>query len=159
MRLARLLPSASTPLAAGLVALALVACFGAVPSVQAGTLYRCVGPDGRSHYGSRRQSGMTCTVAATYRPDPRPAIAPKPAPPPTEASAGASSAATDSTVAAAAPASGSPRRVEFLARPGAAPAPAPVAASARGARVTRGAVYTYTKDGVTHYTNVRPQNA
>lgn len=32
-------------------------------------------------------------------------------------------------------------------------------ASTRGARISRGAVYTYVKDGVTHYTNVRPQNA
>jgi soluble lytic murein transglycosylase-like protein len=152
MRPVRLLSPASTPLAGGLVALALAAGFGAAPGAQAGTLYRCVGPDGISHYGSRRQSGMTCTVAANYRPDPRPAIAPKPAPATPPAAPDASPAASAATTAAA-----SPRRVEFLASPGATPAPA--ATAARGARVTRGAVYTYMKDGVTHYTNVRPQNA
>jgi len=91
---------------------------------------------------------MTCTVAANYRADPRPAIAPTPAP---------AAAAPSPAAPAPAPAANPARRVEFLASPGAAPAPA--AGSARGARVTRGAVYTYMKDGVTHYTNVRPQNA
>jgi soluble lytic murein transglycosylase-like protein len=139
-----------------MLALALGTAFAAGSAeAQSGTLYRCVGPDGISHYGSRRQPGKTCTVAASYRPDPRPAIAPNPAPAPAPASAAAPStppSAPPSATAAAPPA----RRVEFLASPGAAAAPAP---AARGARVTRGAVYTYTKDGVTHYTNVRPQNA
>jgi soluble lytic murein transglycosylase-like protein len=145
MRPRRVLKPASTAALAGWVALALTIAGGGAPEAQAGTLYRCVGPDGISHYGSRRQSGMTCTVAANYRPDPRPAIAPRPAPNP------AASGATP------APAATPARRVEFLASPGAAPAPE--AGSTRGARVTRGAVYTYMKDGVTHYTNVRPQNA
>ncbi|MCZ8166775.1 lytic transglycosylase domain-containing protein [Silanimonas sp.] len=148
MRPRRVLKPASTAALAGWVALALAIAGGGAPEAQAGTLYRCVGPDGISHYGSRRQSGMTCTVAANYRPDPRPAIAPRPTPTPAAASPGPD---------APAPAANPARRVEFLASPGAAPAPA--AGSTRGARVTRGAVYTYMKDGVTHYTNVRPQNA
>ena len=152
MRPLRAPKPASTPALAGWVALALLLGGGGATEALAGTLYRCVGPDGISHYGSRRQSGMTCTVAANYRPDPRPAIAPRPAPP-QAASGPASAPAGQGAAPAAAPA----RRVEFLASPGGTPAPA--AASARGARVTRGAVYTYMKDGVTHYTNVRPQNA
>jgi soluble lytic murein transglycosylase-like protein len=144
-------PKPALPAAlAGSVALALALGPGGASEAQAGTLYRCVGPDGISHYGSRRQSGMSCTVAASYRPDPRPAIAPTPvaAPP---------AAASSPAAPAPAPAANPARRVEFLASPGAAPAPA--AGTARGARVTRGAVYTFLKDGVTHYTNVRPQNA
>lgn len=146
MRPRRVLKSAPPAALAGWAALALAIAWGGATEVQAGTLYRCVGPDGISHYGSRRQSGMTCTVAANYRPDPRPAIARTPAP----------VAPTPTASATTAPA----RRVEFQATPGAASAPAaPAAPAARGARVTRGAVYTYMKDGVTHYTNVRPQNA
>ena len=148
MRPRRVLKPASTAALAGWVALALAIAGGAAPEAQAGTLYRCVGPDGISHYGSRRQSGMTCTVAASYRPDPRPAIASTPAP---------AAAAPSPAASVPAPAATPARRVEFLSSPGAAPAPA--AGSTRGARVTRGAVYTYMKDGVTHYTNVRPQNA
>jgi soluble lytic murein transglycosylase-like protein len=127
--------------------LSLVIASVALP-VSAGTLYRCVGGDGIAHYGSQRQAGKTCTVAANYRPDARSAIAPAPAAPPAPMPQGSASAA------AAAPAG---RRVEFLTVPGAATAPTPAATA--GARVSRGAVYTYVKDGVTHYTNVRPQNA
>lgn len=92
---------------------------------------------------------MACTVAASYRPDPRPAITGRSAP----AAAASPAAAVEDAPSVPAPAA-STRRVAFQTGPGAAPAPA-----ARGARVTRGAVYTYTKDGVTHYTNVRPRNA
>jgi soluble lytic murein transglycosylase-like protein len=152
MRPLRALKPASKTVLAGWAALALASVVGGVPEVQAGTLYRCVGADGISHYGSRRQSGMTCTVAASYRPDPRPAIAPRPAP-----SAAAPNPAAPAPAPAPVPAATPARRVEFLASPGAAPAPA--AGSTRGARVTRGAVYTYMKDGVTHYTNVRPRDA
>jgi soluble lytic murein transglycosylase-like protein len=148
MRPLRALKPASPAALAGWVALALAFGPGGASEAQAGTLYRCVGADGISHYGSRRQSGMSCTVAASYRPDPRPAIAPTPAP---------AAAAPSPADSAPSPAATSARRVEFLASPGAAPAP--TAGSTRGARVTRGAVYTYMKDGVTHYTNVRPQSA
>ena len=134
-----------------LPAIALLAAVTALP-VAAGTLYRCVGADGITHYGSQRQSGKTCTVAASYRPDPRPAIAPTPAPAPAPAAAPPPDASAVGSEGAGKPA----RRVEFLASAGATPPPA---AGARGARVTRGAVYTYMKDGVTHYTNVRPRNA
>lgn len=109
----------------------------------AGTLYRCVGADGVSHFGNQRLPDTACTVAARFRPDPRPAIAPSPRP-------------AAAPMAKAAPAVNPARRVEFRATPGAAIAPVP--AAPRGARVTRGAVYTYVKNGVIHYTNVRPRD-
>lgn len=118
-----------------------VAAAGAWP-LAAGTLYRCVGADGISHFGSQRLAGKACTVAASFRPEPA-------RPPPLAA------ASPQSTPASAAPAKPA-RRVEFLATPGAAVPGAVVAP--RGARVTRGAVYTYVKNGVTHYTNVRPRD-
>lgn len=135
-------------------ALAALALLGLGPAL-AGTLYRCVGADGISHYGSKRLPGMQCTVAAQYRPDPRPAI--RPAPPPTPAPASAASAPAAGGVPGSAAMAAPGRRVEFSSLPGDAPPPA--APAVKGARVTRGAVYTYVKDGVTHYTNVRPQNA
>lgn len=133
-------------------ALAALALFGLDPAL-AGTLYRCVGADGISHYGSKRLPGMQCTVAAQYRPDPRPAIRPAPPPAPAPAASTPPAGSTPGSVSMAAPG----RRVEFSSLPGDALPPA--APAVKGARVTRGAVYTYVKDGVTHYTNVRPQNA
>ena len=130
-----------------LARLALIFATAALP-VSAGTLYRCMGDDGIAHYSSQRQVGKACTVAASFRPDTRRAI-PAPVAVPTAA------ATAPTPVASARAASG--RRVEFLSVPG--QALAPQAPAPRGARVSRGAVYTYMKDGVTHYTNVRPQNA
>jgi soluble lytic murein transglycosylase-like protein len=140
------------PLAAPL--LLLLAGLGLASPLLAGTLYRCVGSDGISHFGRDRLPGKTCTVAANFRPDPRPAIPPAKAAP--SQSAGATAPAAPAEASPASPSAPATRRVEFLAQPGAA---APAAPATRGARVTRGAVYTFTKDGVTHYTNVRPQNA
>lgn len=69
--------------------------------VAAGSLYRCVGADGISHFGGQRLPGKDCSVAAqSIRPPPPP-----------------------------------------------------------GTRISRGAIYSYVKDGVTHYTNVRPRHA
>ena len=130
---------------------------GAPAAVAAGTIYRCIDAAGVSHFGSRRQAGMRCTVAASYRPGPRTAsVAPStpsaaPAPRAGGPETSAPSATPSTPPAASAPGS---RRVEFSSTPGAAmPSVGP---RPRGARVTRGAVYTFVKDGVTHYTNVRP---
>lgn len=144
------MPRALRPLSLTFAALALLGVGGTPLPVAAGTLYRCIGADGVSHFGNRRQEGARCTVAANFRPDPRPAIAPPIAPTP------AASAKSTPAVSAAPTPAASARRVEFLATPGAAAqAPPP---TGRGARITRGAVYTYVKNGVTHYTNVRPQS-
>lgn len=134
--------------------LALAAVLGGAPlPAAAGTIYRCIDASGISHFGSRRPSGMRCTVAANYRRDPRPptpVVAPAPVLPPAPASSGVAEPASAGHAADA-------RRVEFSAAPGAAmPTVGP---RPRGARVTRGAVYTFVKDGITHYTNVRPQGA
>lgn len=124
----------------------LVAAAGAWP-LAAGTLYRCVGADGISHFGSQRLAGKACTVAASFRPEPA-----RPTPVAT-----ATPRSAPAEAASAAPARPRPaRRIEFLATPGAAASGAVVAP--RGARVTRGAVYTYVKNGITHYTNVRPRD-
>lgn len=98
MRPARPLPPPASVVAL-LVALAGLSAAAAPAAIAAtGTLYRCIGADGVSHFGNQRLSGKDCTVAARFRPEPP-----------------------------------------------------------RGSRITRGAVYTYVLDGVTHYTNVRPQ--
>ena len=144
------------PLAAALVALVVLASAGGVGEAQAGTLYRCIGPDGISHFGRERLRGKTCTVAASYRPDPRPAAVPVPKASPAPSEAAAPRTKDTAAATAAAP---SARRVDFAASAGSTPVPPPANAATRGARVTRGAVYTYVKDGVTHYTNVRPRHA
>ena len=121
----------------------------------AGTLYRCVGADGIPNYTGKKVAGASCKVVSTYSPaDARPR---GPAPQPV-----ASAPAPAATPAVAAGGGGGspaarPARVEFrTAAPGQALAPA---APASGARVTRGAVYKYERDGVVHYTNVRPPGA
>ncbi len=121
------------------------------PMTLAGTLYRCVSSDGITHYSSLRVPGADCRVAAQYRPEPQRAV-PRPAPtPPASASTSVKPASPSTAVATAVPA----KRVEFRsASPGQALA-APKAAS--GAKVTRGAVYRYERDGIVHYTNVAPR--
>lgn len=98
----------------------------------AGTLYRCVGADGTRSYSNRVPAkGEQCTVVGSFANAPAKSSAP--------------------VLSSASP------RVDFRsAAPGqTAPAPAP----GTGARVSRGAVYRFEADGVTHYTNVRPANA
>jgi soluble lytic murein transglycosylase-like protein len=112
----------------------------------AGTLYRCTGSDGIPNYSGKRVAGAHCTVASTYSAaDSRPK-GPAPAPVATGGS-GSGGKPTQSPAA----------RVSFqTAAPGQVLAAAP---KASGARVTRGAIYKYERDGVVHYTNVRPAGA
>ncbi len=120
----------------------------------AGTLYKCVGADGIPNYTGKKVAGASCKVVSTYSPaDARPrGSAPRPASP---APARAPAAAAGGGGSAPAPAA---TRVDFrTAAPGQALAAAPAAAA--GARVTRGAVYKYERDGVVHYTNVPPPGA
>lgn len=103
-----------------------------VPAVAAaGTLYRCDGADGSRSYSNRTPAkGENCIQVGSF---------------------------------ANTPARPSPREradkptVEFRSAPGGQALSAPSAGS--GARVTRGAVYRYETDGITHYTNVRPADA
>lgn len=109
----------------------------------AGTLYRCTGADGVPNYAGARVAGASCKVVTTYTPaDARPRAA---APPTVAAASGGGAGAPRNTPAA---------RVQFRTA-GAGQSLAAVAA-ARGAKVTRGAVYKYVRDGIVHYTNVRP---
>jgi soluble lytic murein transglycosylase-like protein len=117
----------------------------------AGTVYRCVGADGVPNYTSKRASNAVCKAVASSADrvssfSPKAATAAAVAPPAAPAAAGA----------AAAPAAAAGTQVVFqTASAGATAIPAPKPAA--GARVLTGAVYRYSKDGVTHYTNVRPR--
>lgn len=112
----------------------------------AGTLYRCTGADGIPNYSGKRVPGAHCTVASTYTASDSRPKGPAPAP----LAAGSSGSGGKPTANPAA-------RVDFqTAPPGQVLAAAP---KASGARVTRGAIYKYERDGVVHYTNVRPAGA
>ncbi|GIX35396.1 MAG: murein transglycosylase [Lysobacteraceae bacterium] len=96
--------------------------------LDAASLYRCTGPRGEVAFTNSRAGYSQCR--AVHVPQPAPASSASPS---------------------RAPASGP--RVEFRSAPeGAEPAPPPP----RAERTTRGAVYRYVKDGVTHYTNRKP---
>ncbi|GAB2660933.1 lytic transglycosylase domain-containing protein [Arenimonas aestuarii] len=101
----------------------------------AGTLYRCTGADGVPNYTGKKIAGSSCKAVSTYTAaDARPRA---PAPSATGGGgAGSKSAA----------------RVRFQTASAGQTLAAPAAAS--GARVTRGAVYKFERDGVVHYTNV-----
>lgn len=166
------------------LALALIAPAGAASA--SGTLYRCEAADGGLTFSSQPVAGQACRLVAeggrpvgaggaapAPAPAQRPAVAPAPSRPAAPASAPApagpagqapAAAAAPSAPAAvlvapagsegaAAPASSGPRVVFRTAAPGEA---LPEVQAPAGARVMRGAVYTYERDGVTHYTNVRP---
>jgi soluble lytic murein transglycosylase-like protein len=117
----------------------------------AGTVYRCVGADGVPNYSSKRATNAVCKAVAhsdsrVSNFSPKAATAavttPPAAPAPGTTAAPAASAATG--------------KVVFQATAGGtAPPVAPKAPA--GARVLTGSVYRYEKDGVTHYTNVRPR--
>ena len=134
--------------------LTLACLFLAAAPAGAGTLYRCTGADGIPNYSGKRVAGSHCEVVSTYTAaDSRPR-GPAPAPAaasPAPAGPGGSGAGGPARATPAA-------RVEFrTAAPGQTLAAAPATGS--GARVTRGAIYKYERDGVTHYTNVRPAGA
>ncbi len=128
-----------------LLASLLFAAVAPLPA-SAGTLYKCTGSDGIPNYTGKKIAGSHCTVVSTYTAaDARPR-GPAPA---VRAPAAASSPATARPVAV--PAS----RVTFQT----AQAGQTLAAAPGAGRVTRGAVYKFERDGVTHYTNVRPPGA
>jgi soluble lytic murein transglycosylase-like protein len=118
----------------------------------AGTVYRCVGPDGVPNYTSKRASNAVCKAIAVSndRMSSYSAKAQAAAVPVVQAAAPAAGRACATPAAAAA------RQVVFqTTAAGATPAAAPKATA--GMRVLTGAVYSYVKDGVKHYTNVRPR--
>jgi soluble lytic murein transglycosylase-like protein len=127
----------------GMFAAALVA----MPA-SAGTLYKCVGGDGISSYVSKRIAGARCEVVSRYSPGPRrdaPAVsAPRPA-----SAAEPAAKGTVSEVSKAAPA-------VMSAAAGHLPTAVPKPITPAPQRVVSGQVYSYIKDGVRHYTSVRP---
>jgi hypothetical protein len=106
---------------------------------RAGTLFRCVDKNGVTAFTSSQAGYRQCKLVCNF-PDSPKAAAPKAAP-----AKGAGVGYLEFRTAAA----------------GAEPKAAPTPAGAAPPRVTRGAVYKYTKGGVTHYTNRKPagQNA
>ncbi len=131
----------------------------------AGTVYRCVGSDGVPNYSSKRASGAVCRVVAHSAPSRLSSFTPKraagmPIANPLRQPALATATASATQVAggvSASPAAGSVQQVVFQATP-AGGTEKPLRPTA-GARVMRGAVYRFEKDGMTHYTNVRPRGA
>jgi len=114
----------------------------------AGTVYRCVGADGVPNYTSKRTANAVCKAVAKSTPalssfNP---VAAAPAAVPAVA-------ASPVAAAAAAPAGGG-KQVVFQATAGDAAPPKPKAGASR---VLTGSVYRYEKNGVIHYTNVRPK--
>ena len=126
--------------AMGRLATLVLACWFFAAPAAAGTLWRCVGADGIPNYTSKRATGAVCKVVSrdsTRVSSAAPAVRPP-----------AMRPAAATTVAAAG-------TVVFAASSG----PTPPAAPAGGSRVLRGAVYRFERDGVTHYTNVKPRGA
>jgi hypothetical protein len=137
--------SAIRPLSWACLSLALG--FLAVPA-WAGTLYKCTGADGIPNYSGKKVAGSSCKVVSTYTAaDSRPR---GPAPAVASATSGSGGAGSQGSPSAA-------TRVQF--RTAAAGQSLPAVPASGGARVTRGAMYRYERDGITHYTNVRPAGA
>ena len=113
----------------------------------AGTVYRCVGADGVPNYTSKRASNAVCKAIAHSEPTRLSrfsAAATTPAPV-------AAPAVNTSATAGAQP---SAKQVVFQTAAGDAALAAPQPGATR---MLTGAVYRYEKDGVVHYTNVRPR--
>lgn len=132
-----------------------LACLFAVAPATAGTLYRCVGTDGIPNFSSKRVPAATCKVVARSSGNTRfakksasaPAIIAESAP---TAPLPANGNASAGPVAKASP----ERRTVF--RTAADSKALPVDPNV-DARVTRGTVYRYQVNGITHYTNRPPK--
>ena len=133
--------------------LLLTASLFASAPVVAGTVYRCVGVDGIPNYTSKRASNAVCKPVSHGNDNVR------------NVRLSGFSAVTDSGLATiqVAPAAAASRpalsgkQVVFNSAPAGA-MPRPIRTSG-GAKVLRGAVYRFERDGVVHYTNVRPAGA
>jgi hypothetical protein len=107
----------------------------------AGSLYRCVDKQGVTAFTSSRAGYSQCKLVGNF---PKPARAPAAALAAVPAAAGSVQGSSD-------------KRVEFRsASGGGEPRPVAVPEGAKP-KVSRGAVYKYTRDGVTHYTNRPPK--
>jgi soluble lytic murein transglycosylase-like protein len=114
----------------------------------AGTVYRCVGADGIPNYTSKRTSNAVCkAVTTSAAPSRLSSFSPKQA---TPAPAPAAPMAAGAVAATANP----NKQVVFQSTSGNATLSAPKPGASR---VLTGSVYRYEKNGVVHYTNVRPR--
>ena len=134
-------------------ALFMVIALAAPASAFAGTLYKCVGTDGITNYSSKRVSGAVCK-SMDYASSSRVSVMPTAKP-----AASTPVAATPAAKPAAGAATSRPTAQAVDFRTDASGSTIASGKPSAGARVTRGAVYKYTKDGVTHYTNVRPKGS
>lgn len=116
---------------------------GFASAAQAGVLYRCLDRAGTTAYTSSTNGYHQCKLIGNF-----PAARDK-APAPATDSA---SAAKDGADAVA----GKPAAVEFRTATGTAEPKAVTPVVGTTPKVTRGAVYKYERNGVTHYTNRRP---
>lgn len=140
-----------------LAVLMLTGLMFAAPAAE-GAVYRCVGADGVPNYTSKRVGNAVCKAVSTGAGAGRVSRSTtSKAPPAQPAAAAPVAAAVDPGIAAVTPAAGSTQQVVFSTSPASAPAQAVKASG--GAKVLRGAVYRFERDGVTHYTNVRPRGA
>lgn len=126
----------------------------------AGTLYRCTGSQGETAYTSVRDGFTQCSVVSSYKPESAKPSTNKPEPEP--GAAQLETAQPGSVVGSQSSSAGKPGRrqepvVQFRSSPGQQAPQAPQALSGLGTpKVTRGAIYRYERDGVLHYTNVKP---
>ena len=143
----------------GKLAVLMLTCLMFASTAAEAALYRCVGADGIPNYSSKRVSNAVCKAVSTGAGASRVSsssaskLAPaKPADP-----APVATPAIESGAASTPPSAGASKQVVFSTSPAAATAQA--SKPSGGTRVLRGAVYRYERDGVTHYTNVRPRGA
>lgn len=122
------------------VLLLIILLFASAPAA-AGTVYRCVGQDGVPNYTSKRVGNAVCKPVSRGSDSARvSSFSARPTPP-----------ITIQVVPSA------NKQVAFSTAP--AGVPLKTAKASAGAKVLRGAVYRYERDGVVHYTNVRPAGA
>jgi len=146
-----------------LFSLAALAFAGAA---SAGTVYRCVGSDGIPNYTSKRAPNATCKAIAKTASSRVSSFSPKTSAlmpitqPLRDPALAAAAPAADALPGQAAPAASTASEKKVVFQTAAAGATAlPVPAARAGSRVLTGAVYRFQKDGVVHYTNVRPRGA
>lgn len=152
-----------------------IACLLATAPVVAGTLYRCDDGNGGRSYVSKRPPGAKCVVVSQYRSggggtrNPRPvSYAPPPAPAMGTVTPANTVAGEPASIHANPPAtfmgvnSTTPNGTASSSKAPAAASPSPAVAappmpSKPPTRLVQGQVYSYIKDGVRHYTSVRPK--
>jgi soluble lytic murein transglycosylase-like protein len=146
-----------------LFSLAALAFAGAA---SAGTVYRCVGSDGVTSYTSKRAPHAECRAISHTSPSRLSSFSPKTSAlmpitqPLRDPAIAAAAPAVDALAGQAAPAmpAASENKVAYQASASGA-ATLPVPATRSGSRVLTGAIYRFQKDGVAHYTNLRPRGA